>query len=111
MSFAGFTLRCLELGQRGQVNHIRSLAVKSRMGVSRTEWEILFLLSFPSTLSPHNSFLAPDPRHLSLITTSCSVTEKIALDELRDDRDDHQLDVPLLSANIRVVDHVLSPQL
>ena len=36
---------------------------------------------------------------------------QVALDELRDDRDDHQLDVPFLSANIRMVEHVLSPQL
>ena len=45
------------------------------------------------------------------IGAKASLTEKIALDELRDDRDDHQLDVPFLSANIRVVDHVLPPQL
>jgi hypothetical protein len=45
---------------------------------------------------------------LLLITTPCSLTKEVALDELRYDRDDHLVDVPLLPANVRVVNHVLS---
>jgi hypothetical protein len=47
-------------------------------------------------------------KHLSLITTPCLLSKKIALDELRDDRDHHELDVPLLAKSIRVMNHILS---
>ncbi len=45
-----------------------------------------------------------------LIPVLYSVSEQIALDQLRDDRSHPQLDAPLLSANVRVVDHILSCQ-
>ena len=33
---------------------------------------------------------------------------QVALDELRDDRDHHELDVPILAKSIREVNHILS---
>ena len=43
-----------------------------------------------------------------LCARSSLFTIEVALDELRYDRDDHQLDVPLLPANVWMVDHILS---
>ena len=43
-----------------------------------------------------------------LCARSSPFTIEVALDDFRYDRDDHQLDVPLLPANVRMVDHILS---
>ncbi len=81
--------------------------------MTRTESNsFFFIFTRHSMLDTHSSSL--DTRHffLSLDTchSSCSVTEKIALDEFREDRGDHQLDVPLLAANVRMNGHVLPPE-